>query len=59
MKYLFLLLVVMLAGCDMDKDKVFCIDGHEYVDKVYYGHQLLIRFDADGKPMKCKVEKND
>ena len=57
MKYLFLLLVVMLAGCDMGKDKVFCIDGHEYVDTVYYGHQLLIRFDADGKPIKCKVER--
>jgi len=65
MKYLFLLLVVMLAGCaDGRVLKERCVQGHMYLLLNCAGNEVdwpcwIPKFDDNDKPMKCKVEKND
>jgi hypothetical protein len=60
MKYLFLLLVVMLAGC-ADPYKLgakICLGQYMFQHITGYADGYLIPIlDNDGKPIKCKVER--
>ena len=60
MKYLFLLLVVMLAGCGSPYKlgAKICLGQYMFQHLIGYSDGYLIPiFDDEGKPMKCKVEK--
>ena len=62
MKYLFLLLVVILAGCasPYKLGERVCLGRYMFQHITGYSDGYLIPlFDADDKPIKCKVEKND
>ena len=70
MKYLLLLVVLAMAGCPdpnvvreeyvvsiVKTFKEICIHGHVYLSGMSHSLIYIPLFDDDGKPVKCKGEK--